>query len=790
MELDIVVWFVYVGLWISRITETNWRLFLREDLYSELKELVPEYQERVKKLKKDHGSVELGKITVDMKAYDRVPREILWKALEKKGVRVAYIRAIQDMYDRVSTSVRTQGGESDDFPITIGLHQGSTLSPYLFTLILDVLTEQIQEIAPRCMLFADDIVLLGESREELNERLETWRRALETHGFRLSRSKSEYMECKFNKRRRVSNSEVKIGDHIIPQVTRFKYLGSVIQDDGEIEGDVNHRIQAGWMKWRKASGVLCDAKVPIKLKGKFYRTAVRPAILYGTECWAVKSQHENKVGVAEMRMLRWMCGKTRQDKIRNEAIRERVGVAPIVEKMVENRLRWFGHVERRPVDSVVRRVDQMERRQTIRGRGRPKKTIREVIKKDLEINGLDRSMVLGGMRGMTALVWLGSAVDPDEGIRFRGMSIPECQKKLPGAFPGGEPLPEAVLWLLLTGKIPSKAQVDSLSKELRSRATIPDYAYKAIDALPVSAHPMTQFTTGVMALQVQSEFQKAYEGGIAKARYWEPTYEDTMNLIARLPAIAAYIYRRKYKDGKIIPLDDSLDYGANYAHMLGFDDPEMLEFMRLYISIHSDHEGGNVSSHTAHLVASPLSDPYLAFAAALNGLAGPLHGLANQEVLRWIRSIVAEFGTPNISTEQLADYINKTLSRGQVVPGYGHGVLRQTDPRYTCQREFALKHLPNDPYFQLVSKIKEVVPPILTKLGKVKNPWPNVDAHSGVLLNYYGLTEENYYTVLFGVSRSFGVGPQLIWDRALGMPLERPKSVTLEKLEQLVAKSS
>ncbi|KAL5163533.1 Sugar transporter ERD6-like 16 [Glycine soja] len=222
-------------------------------------------------------------------------------------------------------------------------------------------------------------------REELNERLETWRRALETHGFCLRRSKSEYMKCKFNKRRRVSNS----GEN------RRPYYLSSHTDDGEIEGDVNHRIQAGWMKWRKASGVLCDAKVPIKLKGKFYRTAVRPAILYGTECWTVKSQHENKVGVAEMRMLRWMCGKIRQDKIRNEAIRERVGVAPIVEKMVENRLRWFGHVERRPVDSVVRRVDQMERRQTIRDRGRPKKTIREVIKKDLKLNDLDRRLSSG-----------------------------------------------------------------------------------------------------------------------------------------------------------------------------------------------------------------------------------------------------------------------------------------------------------------------------------------------------------------------------------------------------------
>ncbi|XWS45672.1 hypothetical protein CRYUN_Cryun14cG0000200 [Craigia yunnanensis] len=430
----------------------------------------------------------------------------------------------------------------------------------------------------------------------------------------------------------------------------------------------------------------------------------------------------------------------------------------------------------------------------------------------VQLGNITVDMVLGGMRGMTGLLWETSLLDPDEGIRFRGLSIPECQKLLPASKPDGEPLPEGLLWLLLTGKVGicclttycfppfnlrCKAQVDALSQELRGRAVVPDYVFKAIDALPVSAHPMTQFATGVMALQVQSEFQKAYDKGIPKSKYWEPTYEDALSLIARVPLVASYVYRRIHKDGKIIAMDNSLDYGGNFSHLLGFNSPQMQELMRLYVTIHSDHEGGNVSAHTGHLVGSALSDPYLSFAAALNGLAGPLHGLANQElsvelpvatllkiieaeeVLLWIKSVVDECGE-NISKEQLKDYVWKTLNSGKVVPGFGHGVLRKTDPRYTCQREFALKHLPDDPLFQLVSKLYEVVPPILTELGKVKNPWPNVDAHSGVLLNHFGLTEARYYTVLFGVSRSIGICSQLIWDRALGLPLERPKSVTME----------
>ncbi|CAA2993730.1 citrate synthase, mitochondrial [Olea europaea subsp. europaea] len=405
----------------------------------------------------------------------------------------------------------------------------------------------------------------------------------------------------------------------------------------------------------------------------------------------------------------------------------------------------------------------------------------------VELGNITVEMVVGGMSGLTGLLCETSLIDPEEGILFRGLSISECQKLLPAAKPDGEPLPEGLLWLLLTEKVPSNEQVDSLSKELRRRATIPDHVYQTINALPVNAHPMTQFATGVMALQVQSEFQKVYEKGIHKSKYWEHTYEDSLNLIAQIPVVAAYIYRRIYKNGHVIPMDDSLDYAGNFAHMLGFDNPEMLEFMRLYVTIHSDHEGGNVSAHTGHIVASALSDPYLSFAAALNGLAGPLHGMVNQEVLVWIKSVVDECGE-DVSKENLEDFVWKTLNGGKIVPGFGHEVLRKTDPRYTCLREFALKHLPDDPLFKLVSDLYEVVPPILLELGKIKNPWPDIDAHSGVLLNHYGLTEAQYYPVIFGVSRAIGICSQIVWDRALGLPLERPRSVTIEWLENYCKK--
>jgi len=395
-----------------------------------------------------------------------------------------------------------------------------------------------------------------------------------------------------------------------------------------------------------------------------------------------------------------------------------------------------------------------------------------------------------GMRGIPGLVTETSLLDSEEGIRFRGYSIPELRELLPKAEGGIEPLPEGLFYLMLVGELPTKEHVDHLSVVLSRRSNIPKHVFNVIDKMPVSTHPMTLFCMGVMALQTESKFAKAYKDGISKKDHWDFVYEDTITLIARLPQLAAYIYRRKYHDGQGIEPDADLDWAANFAHMLGFEDKSFWALMRLYMTIHADHEGGNVSAHTTHLVGSALSDPYLAFTAGMTGLAGPLHGLANQEVIRWIEEMCNEIGVEQPNKEQIADYIKKTLSEGKVVPGYGHAVLRKTDPRFTAQMEFAKTHCPDSPLVQTVWNVYDVAPGILEATGKIKNPWPNVDAHSGALLKHYGLVEEEFYTVLFGVSRSLGVLASLCWDRALNMPLERPKSLTTEAIKNIVAKQT
>jgi citrate synthase len=406
--------------------------------------------------------------------------------------------------------------------------------------------------------------------------------------------------------------------------------------------------------------------------------------------------------------------------------------------------------------------------------------IRQILKEhgQTKLDEVTVSQAYGGMRGIKSMVWETSLLDPEEGIRFRGYSIPELQELLPKAPGGTEPLPEGVFWLMLVDEIPTYEEVKSLADDWRSRGGLPNYTKSVLDALPQGTHPMTQFTIGIMTLQNDSIFAAKYAEGMSKDDYWDATYEDTMNLVAKLPELAAYIFRRTYFDNKHIPADPSLDWGGNFAHMLGNDDPGFLELMRIYLTIHADHEGGNASAHTTHLVGSTLSDAYLSLAAGINALAGPLHGLANQEVIKWVFEMIEELGTETPSKEQIAAYVRKTLSEGKVIPGYGHAVLRKPDPRFMAQKAFAEKNIPDSSIVQVIWNIFEVVPPILEDLGKVKNPWPNVDAHSGSLLVHYGMNQYDFYTVLFGVSRAMGVLAQLCWSRGLGLPLERPKSLT------------
>jgi citrate synthase len=413
--------------------------------------------------------------------------------------------------------------------------------------------------------------------------------------------------------------------------------------------------------------------------------------------------------------------------------------------------------------------------------------IQKILKEhgEMKISDCTIAQAYGGMRSVKCMVWETSALDPNEGIRFRGFTIPELQQKLPRAHGSEEPLPEGLFYLLLTGDVPTYDDCLEVGEEWKKRSKLPDYLLKVMESLPHDMHPMTQFALAILALQKDSRFAAQYRVGIHKSNYWDPMYEDVMDILAKLPEISARIYMRSYKGGKYIPSDLKLDWGANLAHMIGNDKPDFYDLMRLYLVIHSDHEGGNVSAHTCHLVGSALSDAYYSLSAGMDGLAGPLHGLANQEVLRWIMDVMKDLG--GVPTkDQLSKYLWDTLNGGKVIPGYGHAVLRKTDPRYVAQREFALKHLPNYDMFRVVSDIYEVAPDILMKHGKAKNPWPNVDAHSGVLLYYYGVTEYDFYTVFFGVSRAMGILAQLIWSRALGLPIERPKSITTEWVESQI----
>lgn len=398
---------------------------------------------------------------------------------------------------------------------------------------------------------------------------------------------------------------------------------------------------------------------------------------------------------------------------------------------------------------------------------------------DKIVSDVKLAQVYGGMRGVKALVCDTSEVPPDKGLIIRGIPLKELVDKLP----------EEVFWLLLTGELPNEVELRDLQNDLLARQRVPDYVWNVIDSMPDNSHPMAMFNTAILVMEIESEFARRYAEGMPKSEYWIPTLEDALNIIAKLPSIAAYVYRKRFKKGPRIEPADNLDWAANYAYMLGIDDPngEFRQLMRLYLTLHCDHEGGNVSSFSAATINSGLSDLYYALSGGLNGLAGPLHGLANQECLAWILETMDKFGGAP-TEEQLEKFAWETLNSGKVIPGYGHAVLRITDPRFEAFLEFGKKFMSDDPVFKTVHRVFNVVPNVLSQVKKIKDPWPNVDAGSGALLYHYGIKEFSYYTVLFAVSRALGICAQNIIARAYGLPIIRPKSLPTAKFKEMVEK--
>ncbi|NMC47611.1 MAG: citrate (Si)-synthase [Chloroflexi bacterium] len=389
-----------------------------------------------------------------------------------------------------------------------------------------------------------------------------------------------------------------------------------------------------------------------------------------------------------------------------------------------------------------------------------------------------------GNRDVDLLLSDVSYVDPFYGLHYRGLSLEQVLQQLPK--PQGSVFPYAggLYSLLLTGEMPGEEEALEVEDLWKDRAAIPQHVINVLKAMPAETHPMTMFSQAILALQTQSQFTRDYSNGLSKEDYWKITLEDSLDLTAKAPGLAATIYNIKYGDGTLREIDSHLDWSANFAHLIYKDwDQHYQDLCRLFFVLHADQGTGNVSAHTACLVNSALSDVYYSCSAAMNGLAGPLHGRANQDCLQWLLGIMENFDGSLPTMSQLEQYVWDTLERGKVIPGYGHAVLRCTDPRFAAQLEFGKQYMADDQLFNLVEMVYQVVPDILKKQGKAKGIWPNVDAISGTLQYHCGVKEFDFYTVLFGVGRMLGITVNLVWNRALALPLERPQSITLQMVQ-------
>jgi len=357
-----------------------------------------------------------------------------------------------------------------------------------------------------------------------------------------------------------------------------------------------------------------------------------------------------------------------------------------------------------------------------------------------------------GLRGFPVGTCRTSAVDPEKGVTYVGYTLDQLVD-LPA---------EHVIYLLLNKELPSDDDADALRAELAKRSPIDPAVFTALKALPKEGHPMEWLMTGLMLL-----------GMTGKTGDYR---EDALNLIARITTLVAAIFRIREGWGDPIEPRHDLAFHENFAHMLGMDDaPDVLaEFLRIFYILHMDHGGGNLSTFTGKAIASGKADIYASIAGAMGALYGPRHGRANQECLKFVKSI----GTSDPKAAE--ERVRGILADGGLVFGFGHAVLRKEDPRARIQYGFAQEHFADHELVKTALTLRTVVPSILKENPKIKNPYPNVDAVSGSIMTAAGLTNPEYYTLLFGWSRVAGIASQIVDERTFpgkkdGLAIYRPK---------------
>lgn len=386
-----------------------------------------------------------------------------------------------------------------------------------------------------------------------------------------------------------------------------------------------------------------------------------------------------------------------------------------------------------------------------------------------------------GMKGVPAFVCDLSEVDPGAGLSIRGRTIAGlCDR-----------LPEEVFWLMCTGEFPGPEAAAGLAATFEARHEVPGYVWRTLDAMPADSHPATMLAAAVLVLSRESRLVRQYDEGMPREACWEPMLDDALDLLARLPAIAAGVYRKRYNKGPRVRPKPGLSWAGNYARMLGIPDAggEFADLVRLYLVLHADHGAGNVSAHTARIVSSALSDVCTTVSAAVNGMAGPLHGRGCRESLAFLQEAWKRFR--RVPTEEEArEFVREKLRAGREIPGYGHAVLRVPDPRLSVLREFGHRRIPDDPLLRVAEAFFAVVPDILREDGRTPHGWPRSDAFAGALLYRCGLKEVSYYPVLFAVARTLGICARIVLDQALGVPVERPLSVTSRTVRGLSSRGA